>query len=258
MNKKEGLQSSEKDILSQSGEKGMCPSEMKIEQIVNYASMTAEEKETFYKAIYEPGYIDDMFDQNYIPIPFRELESEAAVIFDMFKDRPLHPADKEQYPLSLELSKYVESITVKDFPKQDVIKPLLLKGRILEYLDEKKREASSPYELSKGEDYFFIQKYAYHILMKFELIFRPFKREFLPLFEKALEREAKRYLMNFAVVLADIGKYRSPSEREKKLLSLMLSPTIHERDGVEGHIKWYKRGEDAKASAKAEDEEEDL
>jgi hypothetical protein len=93
-------------------EEDECVNKMKKEL---YANMTAEETEKLYEEIYKPGYIDDMLDRNYIPIPFGKLEilnPEAAMLFDMFKDRPLHPADKEQYPIPRELSKCVEAFLI--------------------------------------------------------------------------------------------------------------------------------------------------
>jgi hypothetical protein len=217
-------------------EEDECVNKMKKEL---YANMTAEETEKMYEEIYKPGYIDDMLDRNYIPIPFGKLEilnPEAAMLFDMFKDRPLHPADKEQYPIPRELSKCVEAIIVLDYPKQQVIKPLLLKGRILEYLDEKKREAVGPDELSKGKEYYFLQKYAYHILIKFEPFLRPFSREYLPVFVKVFDIQVKLNIVRLALMIGKATNNRSLSDREKKLYDCVFYPAIYERDGVEAYV----------------------
>jgi hypothetical protein len=169
----------------------------------------------------------------------------------------LHLADKEQCPIPLELSKFVEAIIVIEYPKQHVIKPFLLKGRILEYLDEKKRKAAPTYGLSEGKEYYFLQKYAYHLLIKLEPLLLPVSRESLPVFVQAFNMELKLYQLKLAFMLDKAVKHHPLSDREKMLYECVLRPAIYERDGVEAHIRHCNNGGIAEGLFKKNPEEEE-
>jgi hypothetical protein len=112
-----------------------------------------------------------------------------------------------------------------------VIKPLLLKGRILEYLDEKKRKAVGPDELSEGKEYYFLQKYAYHILIKFEPFLRPFSREYLPVFVKVFDMQVKLNIVRLALMIGKATNNGScPIEKRSCMTVCSIQPSMKEME----------------------------
>jgi hypothetical protein len=134
---------------------GLIPSRMISKNTEGtYSDMSLEEKESLYEEIYKPGIIDDMYGLGFIPMmaDYSLLPHVALFLFEIFKDKPLHPLDTEKcfvYPENYTVASYT------DYPDQNTIQRLLFTGRILEHLNKARGK------FSIGFDYDFVKTHLY-------------------------------------------------------------------------------------------------